>query len=80
LHRRRKRALAALLSEFEELIEPLIPSGHDEAIRNFKGICRRKLNGLTYEAIELTQLGPKEHLNGHVVQLAEDLPFDELED
>jgi len=58
LHKRRKRALAALLSTFEKEIEPLIAAGNDKAIDTFKGDCRKKLNGIAWEAIELAKWVP----------------------
>lgn len=69
--------MVSLLSEFEQAIQPHISSGNDKAIEAFKRSCREKLNGLTWEAIELMQLEPGEDLNEHAVDLAERLTFDD---
>ncbi len=68
--------MISLLSEFEREIEPHLPRGLQQEIENFKRSCREKLNGLTFEAIELMKLQPGEHLNEHAVDLAERLAFD----
>lgn len=65
--------MISLLSEFEREIERHVKPGHEEAVENFKRSCRRKLNGLTFEAIELMKLRPGEQLNEHAVDLAEAL-------
>jgi hypothetical protein len=72
LHKRRKRAMTALLTEFEREIEPLIAAGHQEAIDNFKGVCRAKINGITFEAVGLLRGGT---VNDVAVQLAEQHEF-----
>lgn len=79
LHRRRKSSTRSLLAEFEREIEPLLPPEASQAIDDFKRSCRKKLNGLTWEAIELMALGPGESLNEHAVDLAEET-FDAMED
>jgi hypothetical protein len=79
LHQRRKSSLRALLFEFEREIEPLLPPGSKQAAENFKRSCRKKLNALTWEAIELMQLRPGESLNQHAVDLAEET-FNATED
>lgn len=76
LHRRRKNAMISLLSEFEREIEPYVRGDRRQAIENFKRNCRRKLNGLTWEALELMNLQPGEHINEHAADLAEQLAFD----
>ena len=80
IHRRRKSAMVALLANFEELIEPLLPSGHEEAIQTFKGVCRKRINALAYEGIRGTQALAGETLSATTVDLAEDLAFDDTED
>jgi hypothetical protein len=77
LHKRRKRTIASLLSTFEQEIESLIPPGNDEAIDSFKGALRRRLTGDTFEAITLMKGGS---VNGHAVELAEQLTSDQTED
>jgi hypothetical protein len=76
LHRRRKNAMVALLNEFERDIEPLIGPGHEDAIVHFKKSCRGKLNGLTFEAVELMRLLPGERFNEAAADLAEQITFD----
>jgi len=76
LHRRRKNAMISLLSEFERDIEPLIGPGHEKAIAHFKRSARGKLNGLTFEAIELMKLLPGERFNEAAADLAEQVTFD----
>lgn len=66
--------MVSLLSEFERELEPHI-AGHAKEIADFKRSCREKLNGLTWEAIELLG-GDEGELNEHAVDLAEKLPFD----
>lgn len=80
MHRRRRRVMVALLDEFERKVVPLIPPGHEDAIKDFKGVCRAKLNGLTWEAISLLKLKPGETLNMETVEIAEALTLDETED
>lgn len=69
--------MVALLGQFEELIEPLIPSGNQEAIANFKGVCREKINGLAYEGIRATRVLPGESVSHQTADLAEQLAFDD---
>jgi hypothetical protein len=77
LHKRRKRTIVALLSAFEQEIEPLIQPGNNDAIDSFKGALRKRLTGDTFEAIALTRGGA---VNGHAVELAEQLTSDQTED
>lgn len=72
LHRMRKDAMVSLLSEFERL-EPHITPGHETEIEHFKRSCRRKLNSLVWEAIELMSLEPGERANEAAADLAGDL-------
>lgn len=66
--------MISLLSEFERDIAPLLSD--PQLIESFKRSCREKINGITFEAIELMRLEPGEHLNAHAVDLAEKLTFD----
>jgi hypothetical protein len=75
LHKRRKSAMRSLLEEFDTEIAPHF-RGDQKAVRDFKKHVREKLNALTWEAIELTKLGPGESLNEHAVDLAGQLAFD----
>jgi hypothetical protein len=67
--------MVALLAQFEELIEPLIPPGHTEAIANYKGVCREKINGLAYEGIRAATQRPGESVSRQTADLAERLAF-----
>jgi hypothetical protein len=68
--------MVALLGRFEELIEPLIPPGNDEAIKNFKRVCRDKINGLAYEGLRAAECEPGEHVSRQTGDLAERFAFD----
>lgn len=72
--------MVALLREFEETIEPLIPPGHEEAIANFKGVARKKINGLAYEGIRAAQAQPGDSVSTQTADLAERLAFTDRED
>lgn len=72
--------MVALLGTFEELIEPLIPPGNQEAVQHFKGVCREKINGLAYEGIRAAQAQPGESVSSQTADLAESLAFDNTED
>ena len=75
IHRRRKSVMVALLGQFEELIEPLVPPGNDERIKHFKRIAREKINGLAYEGIRAAQARPGEIVSSQTADLAERLAF-----
>lgn len=72
--------MVALLGSFEEQIEPLIPPGHEKAIANFKGVCRKKINGLAYEGIRAAEARPGESVSAQTADLAESLAFTDQED
>lgn len=72
--------MLAILGEFEELIEPLIPPGNQEAIKNFKGVCRKKINGLAFEGLRAAKAQPGESVSRQTADLAESLAFDNPED
>lgn len=67
--------MLALLGQFEEIIEPLIPPGNQEAIKNFKGVCREKINGLAYEGIRAATSSPGDAVSRQTADLAERLAF-----
>jgi hypothetical protein len=75
IHRRRKSVMVALLGQFEELIEPLIPAGNDERIKDFKRTAREKINGLAYEGIRAAQTRPGEAVSRQTADLAERYAF-----
>lgn len=77
--RRRNSATSALLSQFEREIEPLIPPSrkNQEAIRNFKGVCRKKISGLAYEGIRAAKALPGESVSRATADLAEELSLDQ---
>ncbi len=75
IHRRRKSAMTVLLGTFEGLIEPLIPSGNQKAIEDFKTVCRQKINGLAFEGIRAAKAQPGESVSRQTADLAETLAF-----
>lgn len=79
IHRRRKAAMAAILAEFEKL-ESSLPPGHEDDIRNFKGVCRKQINRLAYEGIRAAAALPGEALSTTTADLAADLAFDDQEE
>lgn len=72
--------MVALLGSFEELIEPLIGPGHEQAIKDFKGVCRKKINGLAYEGIRAAEAQPGDDVSATTADLAETLAFTDQED
>lgn len=52
--------MAQVLTEFERLVEPLIPQ---DVAEDFKGIVRRKFHALALDANEFHGLAPGEALN-----------------
>jgi hypothetical protein len=72
--------MVALLGSFEELIEPLIPPGHEIDIENFKGVCRKKINGLAFEGMRAADARPGEAISAQTADLAESLAFADQED
>ncbi len=72
--------MTTLLGNFEELIEPLLPPGNENAIKSFKGVCREKINGLAYEGIRAAEARPGEAVSRQTADLAEQLQFDDTED
>lgn len=72
--------MVALLRTFEELIEPLISPGNEQAIKDFKGVCRKKINGLAYEGIRAASARPGESVSAQTADLAESLAFPDQED
>lgn len=77
IHRRRKSAMTTLLGSFEELIQPLLPPGNEKAIQSFKGVCRRKINGLAYEGIRAAEAAPGDSVSDLAGDLAEQLAFND---
>lgn len=72
--------MVAILAQFEELIEPLIPSGNEDAITTFKGVCRDKINGVAYTGIQALEAQPGEAVSSQAADLAERLAFTDTED
>lgn len=54
--------MAQVLSEFEEKIEPRIPTAVSD---EFKALVRRKLDAFTVDVIETMKLEPDQEINGH---------------
>jgi hypothetical protein len=70
VHKRKKRYMAVVLSDFEEHVQPLIPPDVAEA---FKGIIRQKMHALALDACEVMTLAPGDELNGAAVDLRDQI-------
>jgi hypothetical protein len=70
VHRRKKRYMAVVLEDFEANVEPHLPA---DVAAQFKGIVRRKLHALALDACEIISLKPGEELNGHAIELRDQL-------
>jgi hypothetical protein len=79
IERRRRSAMVELLGTFEKEIEPLLMPGHQATIDNFKGVVRRRINGLAYEGRRATETQPGESVSAMTTDLAADLAFDDTE-
>jgi hypothetical protein len=66
VHKRKKRYMAQSLTEFERLVEPLIPPAVADEM---KGIIRRKFHALAVDTVEIINLKPGEELNGVLVEV-----------
>jgi len=66
VHKRKKRYMAVVLSDFETNVQPHLPPDVAEA---FKGIVRQKMHALALDACEVMSLAPGEEINGHAVDL-----------
>lgn len=66
VHKRKKRYMAQILTQFDAEVGPLVPL--DVADR-FKGAVREKLHAFALDAIEIDSLKPGEEQNGHAVEL-----------
>lgn len=66
VHKRKKRYMAVILSEFDKHIAPLVPR---EVGETFKGIVRQKLHAMALDAIEINALQPGEEMNLAAVEL-----------
>jgi hypothetical protein len=71
--------MLTLLGEFEKVIEPLIPPGHEKAIDTFKSTCREKINGLAYEGIRALKVQPGDQVGDLSTDLAERFAFNDTE-
>lgn len=77
LQQRRRRYLARILTEFEDTIEPLIPTipaSELPVVKDFKGSVRAKLNALAKDAIDVytnTERGTQ--INVHAQELRDRL-------
>ena len=70
VHKRKKRYMAQLLTEFEESLGPHLP---EDVAERFKGMVRQKLHALALDACEIISLKPGEELNGAVIDLRDQL-------
>lgn len=66
VQKRRRKYLAQLLEFFEAQIEPLLGENADtEAVADFKGLVRRKMNALAVDATDVMNLDGE--INGFAV-------------
>lgn len=70
VHRRKKRYMAIILTQFEEICGPYLPP---EKADEFKGVVRQKMHALTLDANEIHSLKPGEELNGAAVELRDQI-------
>jgi hypothetical protein len=70
IHKRKKRYMAQLLSDFEKHVEPHLPT---EVADEFKGLARGKMHALALDAVEIISLQPGEEMNGAAVELRDQL-------
>lgn len=61
VHQRKGRYMAQLLELFEQSIEPHVPA---PAAEKFKSECRRKLNALAVDAVDVMNMDESTLLNG----------------
>lgn len=69
IERRKKRAMAQLLEEFEREVQPLIPEAVATA---FKALARRKLNSFASDVLEALRLRRSGQVKNAVAQDIED--------
>lgn len=70
VHKRKKRYMAQALSEFERLVEPLIPKDKADEM---KSIIRRKFHALAVDTCEIITLKPGEEINGAMIEVRDQL-------
>ena len=70
VHKRKKRYMAVVLTEFEASLEEHLPA--DKAER-FKGLVRQKMHALALDACEVMALAPGEEINGAAVDLRDQI-------
>jgi hypothetical protein len=73
VHKRKKRYMAQILDQFEQEVEPHLPS---DVAENFKGTIRRKLHALALDACEVMTLKPGEAINGAFIELRDRIQGD----
>lgn len=70
VHKRKKRYMAQALSVFDEEALPHLPPDVAEKV---KGIIRQKMHALALDACEVIALKPGEEINGHMLDLRDQL-------
>jgi hypothetical protein len=72
IQKRRKKYLAQVLEEFETVIVPLLlVNAESDAVQNFKGLVRRKMNALAVDATDVMSLTGE--VNGFAVEVRDRL-------
>jgi hypothetical protein len=69
IQKRRRKYLAQVMDFFDERIATLIPEGADQqAVDDFRGLCRAKFNALAVDANDVMNLD-----NGHINAFADEV-------
>lgn len=68
---RRARYLRQLMEWFEERIEPQVADA--DAVADFKGLVRAKMNALAVDAIDVMNLAGSEEINGYAIDTTDRL-------
>lgn len=66
IQKRRKKYLAQVLEAFEDQVVPLLASDDAQAVENFKGLVRRKMNALAVDATDVMNLDGE--INGYAIE------------
>jgi hypothetical protein len=66
VHRRKKRYMAQILSDFDENVLKHLPR---DVADNFKGIVRQKMNAMAIDISEIISLAPGEQVNEDAIAL-----------
>lgn len=75
IQKRRKKYLAQVLEAFETEIVPLLLVNHEsDAVQDFKGLVRRKMNALAVDATDVMSLDGE--VNGLAIEVRDRLYAD----